>query len=270
MFIGPDGKPITSQEQWDNLVVELFSSQVLPLQEQACASAYAPFPFHPEIWPNWPLSQFRLEPQLADNAESRDQSNFWNLLVATVPLTRFWPAPGTIHILDVGSGSGLDAEALHAYFGGRVLPLGGREVTYLGIDIDESSIAEAKEIHQDRPDLKFEVADATDLDPVMSTQSPDLALNGFEVIIIRHQNASNPPAVWEALFEEAWDHLRAGGLLMITSYTCIEHVIMLDAFLDEGIIPDLDGQNPNAEMPFQTDDPSGLLLRDHYVTFFIK
>lgn len=203
---------------------------------------------------------------------TRDKINFWNLLAGTVPQTPFFAAPGeTIDILDIGCGRARGAVGLHAYFGGTTYPERGSNVTYTGIDIEPKEIVKARLTQLRRPDLRFVTADATNLTPVVSKMLPEVRKEGFEVIVIRHQNASSKrPGVWTKILREAWARLKAGGLLIVTSYTCQEHEIMTDVMQDLGAMAYINGRNPYAEMPFKQTNSTGLLKRDNYVSLFYK
>lgn len=289
MFFGLDGKtPVTSQEYLEQqleLMIPLLDNlgpgnpvtTFFIEEEDACSTNYCEIDYPislPTGWNSSPLYldyNFSSSSQTGDIGKRRDGINFWNLLVATVQQTPFLPYPGeTIDILDVGCGQALDAVGLHAYFGNSVYPYPGKSVTYTGIDIDKIEIAKAIYINKERPDLRFCVADATDLAPVTSTMPQEVQEEGFDVIVIRHQNASKNPDVWRAIFSEAWDRLIMGGILFFTSYTCIEHDIMLDIMLGLGATPLLNGHNPHAEMLLRSDNSTGLLKRDNYVAIFWK
>jgi len=293
MLLSLDGKPITNNTGWENMVETFFSSpegntlllSSLANQELVCSeeSSFIPelescsesWPFSfDNIGPRPPLQHFIASPTKANATLARierDQTNFWNLLVDTVSLLPYWPFQDTpIDILDVGCGMALDATSLHAYFGGTDYPQPGKNVTYTGIDINAKAIEKATALHHDRDDLQFIVADATDLTPVFASMANTVKKDGFEVAVIRHQNASNTPEIWRDIFSETWSRLRPGGILIVTSYTCLEHEVMTELMSDIGAEPFIEGRNPNAEMALTNDDPTGLLKRDKFVTLFWK
>lgn len=285
MFFGPDLKAVVSHADWEAQLETKLSTVFLIEEEETCRAQDSSADYNTAFDNKWPFSEVYLRhggspsspkrtssPRKDFNDGSRiDEMNFWDLLVGTVSQTPFAFRPSeAIDILDVGCGQGIGAVSLHAYFGGSVYPFPGEGVTYTGVDIGPKEIEKAAILHHHRPDLRFEVADATHLEPVASSVSPEVVDNGFEVIVIRHQNASNGTEVWRSIFSEAWERLKHGGLLLITSYTCLEHNIMLEVLADLGVVPYLSGRNPHVEMSLPSDDSSGLLKRDNYVALFWK
>lgn len=275
MFIGPNLRPVTDLDGDQPEGSFNGEAQVVARLEEICSEIFPTIYYDLPLKPEWSLSQDYINnvtPLTSFNSRREaDEINFWNLLVGTVPQTPFWPRSNeNLDVLDVGCGQAFDAVGLHAYFGGSFYPMPGEHVNYTGIDIDPDEIANARLLHDSRPELRFFTADATDLIPVVATMPPEVMREGFDVVVIRHQNASNLSEVWKAIFSEAWKSLAIGGLLFVTSYTCLEHDIMMDNMLDMGVVPFLSGRNPYAEMPLTSDHTAGILKRDKYVALFWK
>ncbi|OFZ33210.1 MAG: hypothetical protein A3D92_19495, partial [Bacteroidetes bacterium RIFCSPHIGHO2_02_FULL_44_7] len=153
-----------------------------------------------------------------------DQRHFWNMLIAV--MSKIHPQCPTkpdvnhpllrkTYVLDVGCGRGWDAMPLHSFFGQSPYGVPGRNVEYLGIDIDPFEIKVAKEEHETRPDLKFEVASATRFD-----EYPFLVGSKFDVVVIRHpvvferDSFSHINPMWYKIFKEVFEHLAPGGILI--------------------------------------------------------
>lgn len=191
----------------------------------------------------------------------KDEINFWNLLIGTmsqVPLA--YDEYRTLNVLNIGCGVAFETFALNSFLGGGNFPLEGSGVNTLGIDIDLESIEDAKQLNIDRTDANFIVADATDLSKLPNSEE------GYDFISIRHQNIGNGSEVWEKIFSEALRHLNEGGVIYITSYSCVEYAAA-DKYMQEiGAQVLLSGGNPLTELTLSlVTDNYGVLSRDKYV-----
>jgi len=108
-----------------------------------------------------------------------------------------WLPPGMgIRLLDIGCGIAEEA--------GELLS-SGRIREFLGVDLDERAIAEAR---RRWPGARFEVADAA-----------ELAAEGvgrFEVILLRRPDLLAQPARWRRVFARLPDLLSPDGRVIVT------------------------------------------------------
>lgn len=277
MLIGPNLRPITSQEDFDKQMADYFQNlfnnglgvpvkrELLSMAEGRCEQeqGYEDITFSVDFPKDRPFSTTHLE-SYGDSGFLADEINFWNLLVGMIPQVSFFPVNyGPVEILDVGCGEGLDAVGLHAYFGNAVYPNEGVMVNYFGIDIDTEEIKKAWAYHSDRPDLNFIVADATDLSGHFETNKE------FSVVVIRHQNIGGDHEIWSKIIAEAADHLVEGGILLITSYSCAEHSMMEEEVRGMGLVTYLTGRNTSSELTIPAPaEAQGILSRDKYVGIY--
>lgn len=224
----------------------------------------------PNRFPNrWVYSQRLLPVDLSHHLQQNtlEQRHFWNMLVTLIPQSRFRsPKERPTRILDVGCGSATDAIPLHTYFGKASPEKTGKNVQYLGIDIEAREIEKAKRINPQQPDIQFLVADATAFINY-------LELRGlFDVIVIRHQAIGSDIVLWSKIFEESLKHLAKKGIMLMTSYSCVEHQIALARLKALGVKVKLSGQNPFARRMSHGENAGiqPLQFRDHYVAIVTK
>lgn len=211
---------------------------------------------------------------LADDRAESDRRHFWNMLVATLPQLATFPPIIThrsskkIKILDVGCGDGWDAMPLVSYFGGSNFNHLNSNVDYLGIDISQGAIEDARKFHQEKgwPNLRFENADATCLNEHLFTRDK------FDIIVIRHPEVFTKYSkfitqTWLHIFKNAMLRLAEGGMLIITAYRCFEYLAADRVFKSYGAKQLFLGRNPfsaNIELY------GGVNARDQFVAIYTK
>lgn len=212
---------------------------------------------------------------LAKDEEESDRRHFWNMLVATMPrVASYLPIRRAndvtpereLTILDVGCGRGLDAIPLTSYFGDTPYGVPGRNVSYIGVDVDIVGLKNARGIHKDRPDLRFEQADATRFDDYPFLRGK------FDIVVIRHpevftRHSRRISDTWLHIFRESVAHLAEGGILLVTAYRCMEHLGAERALTSYGARRVFAGHNPfSANISFY----GGVDRRDQYVTIYTR
>ncbi|MCS6963371.1 MAG: class I SAM-dependent methyltransferase [Thermoflexus sp.] len=111
--------------------------------------------------------------------------------------TRWLPPEGEIRLLDVGCGTAEEAGEFLA---------SGRVVDFLGVDLDEGAIAQARARW---PEARWICADAARLS--------SKTLGGrFDAILIRRPDLLLQPARWRRVFRRLSEWLRPGGWIIVT------------------------------------------------------
>jgi len=175
------------------------------------------------------------------------RERFWNMLVTEVAKTQYQPPQDRqTQILDVGCGKCEEGIVLSAYFGGGEFGSASNNAKLIGIDIKKEDIDRAISNHQ-LPDFseritkyvlpsnfEFIHGDATKLDQY--PQTPDQV----DVIVIRHQQISDNEQVWVKIFQEALNRLSPNGIMILTSFSDVEHKMLMEKLnaLDVEILVD--------------------------------
>lgn len=152
--------------------------------------------------------------------------------------TAAWTPPPAPAILNLACGRADESGVLLS----SVAPH-ARELFYLGIDLRPVEIAEAKSrwlpVAPPGWQLDFRAGDASRTDRMKQ-------LPPFDLVFIRHQNYWHDPATWLVLFRNALGALKAGGLLVITSYFDREHELAMACLLECGATKLADVRHPHA------------------------
>lgn len=163
-----------------------------------------------------------------------ERRSFWNMLVTEVAKTDYRPPQDRpTQILDVGCGRCMEGIVLNSYFGGGHFGFNSNNVELKGIDLDPENIkkAEAEHMIMDYPNstkyvpktgYEFIRGDATDLEKY--EQLPEQ----FDVIMVRHQQISDSEQTWVKIFQEALKRLAPDGIIISTSFSDIEHDMLVE------------------------------------------
>lgn len=165
-----------------------------------------------------------------------NKARFWNMLVSTVERTGYAPPEGRQAIvLDLACGNCEEGYVLNAFFGGGKFGWNSDNVKLIGIDIDRDSVQQATATYG-KPDFseritkyvlpsnyEFIVGDATNLD--QHSQIPKDA----DIIVIRHQQISDNNQTWTKIFQQALKRINKDGIIVITSFSDIEHEELIRA-----------------------------------------
>jgi len=169
-------------------------------------------------------------------AEGNDKVRLWNMLVTYVNQSGYRkPKERKTEILSIGCGDGKDARALDEFFGEGNFGSPSDNINYTGVDVDVNAIEKAIERNK-RPDFSAQVTkyklpenyqficgDATDL----------AGLKGVplkaDVVMIRHQQIYNNEEVWRKIFQNALERVNEDGIIIITSFSDVEHEMMIKA-----------------------------------------
>ncbi len=179
---------------------------------------------------------------------------FWNMLVTEVSKTDYQPPQNRqTLILDVGCGRCEEGIVLSAYFGGGEYGFPSENVKLIGIDIKKEDIEKAIFSHQ-RPDFSEQVTkyvlppnfefihgDATKLDQY--PQIPDQV----DVIVIRHQQISANEKVWMEIFQKSLEKLSPNGIMILTSFSDIEHKMLMEKLKELDVEVVVNERNPFAK-----------------------
>ncbi len=158
-----------------------------------------------------------------------DGRAFWNLLIALDSYMQrklrrefLQHREHPVHIIDVGCGAATDADPLVSWFGNAKYSEEGSNVDYFGIDIASYQIDSLKSAAEGKPNMRFEIADATNF-----KKHPFLR-RLFDVIVIRHPEVFDRSSYcrlgyisphWYAIYREALDHLAPNGTIIVTNFT---------------------------------------------------
>ncbi len=173
------------------------------------------------------------------------RKRFWNMLATTINKTGYTPPQDRqTTILDLGCGRCDEGLVLSAYFGGNNFGSDSNKVKLVGVDINQEEInkaissnekpdfSEEKTKYALPPNYEFYCADATNLDSY--PQVPQQA----DVVVIRHEQISADQDIWTRIFQTARDRVNPEGIILITSFSDIEHETALKALaqLDCGVV----------------------------------
>jgi len=161
-----------------------------------------------------------------------ERQNYHTMLEYFVPDTVFPKRDrGGTAVLELGCGKADGAIVLRTYFGDYTGTYGDRCI-YFGIDLDEKAIDDAKrrysyyegQVSQGStqiPGFTFFCGDATDLStfPEIPTQ--------VDILVLRHQQISSNAEVWKRMLVGGIDKIAQGGVTLITSYSEVEHNMMV-------------------------------------------
>jgi len=176
------------------------------------------------------------------------------MLVATVARSGYKPPQGrqTI-ILNLGCGRCKEGIVLSAFFGGENFGSSSENVKLIGVDIKQKNIESAIRLyslpdfsekvtkHVLRPNYEFIVGDATNLDRYQQIPKE------VDVVVIRHQQISDNEQTWVKIFQQAIQRVSKHGIIIITSFSDIEHQMLIEALqkLDCEIV--INESNPYAK-----------------------
>jgi len=137
-------------------------------------------------------------------------------------------------VLDLACGECKEGYVLSAFFGGNQYGLPSDKVKIVGIDVDKSEIDRAIR-RQQKPDysqkittwhqpsnFEFICGDVTRLN-----QYPEIPQQ-VDVVIIRHQQISDNEQKWLQIFRQGLERITQGGFILITSYSDIEHQMLIE------------------------------------------
>lgn len=165
-----------------------------------------------------------------------NRQRFWNMLVSTVERAGYKPPQDrqTV-VLDLACGRCEEGLVLSAFFGGETFDWTNNNVRLIGVDIKEKDIEKAI-INYSMPDFSekvtkyvlppnydFIVGDATNLDRY--PQIPKRA----DIVAIRHQQISDNKHIWTKIFQQALLRLNEGGIIITTSFSDVEHEMLIKA-----------------------------------------
>ena len=183
-----------------------------------------------------------------------ERKRFWNMLVTEVAKTDYQPPQDRqAQILDVGCGKCKEGIVLSAYFGGGEFGSANDNVKLIGIDINKRDIDKAISGHQ-RTDFSQQVTryvlpsnfefihgDATKLDQY--PQIPDQ----LDVIVIRHQRILDNEEIWTEIFQESLNRLSPDGIMILTSFSDVEHQMLMEKLKELNVEVKIDETNPYAK-----------------------
>ena len=185
----------------------------------------------------------------------RNRERFWNMLVSTVERAGYKPPPQERQttILNLGCGKCEEGKVLSAFFGGENFGFSSENVKLIGVDINQKAIERATRNHL-MPDFseeimkyvlpsnyEFIVGDATSLDQYQQIPKE------VDVVVIRHQRISESEQTWTKIFQQAIQRVSRDGIIIITSFSDIEHEMLIKALqkLDCEIV--INESNPHAK-----------------------
>src|SRR3989338_766715 len=169
-------------------------------------------------------------------AVGENRTRFWNMLVATIGRVGYEPPQDRqTQVLDLGCGRCEEGIVLSAFFGGNNFGYASDRVKLTGVDISQKDIDRAIQDNQKAdftkpittynlpPNFEFIVGDATDLSKY--PQVPQQA----DAVVIRQKQISDNTQVWTKIFRQALDRVTPEGIVLITSFSDIEHKMALEA-----------------------------------------
>jgi len=179
------------------------------------------------------------------------RERFWNMLVTEVAKSDYQPPQDRqTQILDVGCGKCEEGIVLSAYFGGGEFGSASDHTKVVGIDIKKEDIERAISGHK-VPDFSEQITkyvlpsnfefvhgDATKLDQY--PQIPDQV----DVVVIRHQQISDDEEIWTKIFQESLKKLSPNGIMILTSFSDIEHQMLMEKLKELEVEVIVDEKNP--------------------------
>lgn len=176
-------------------------------------------------------------------------------------------------ILDIGCGVCNEAFPLTTFFGRQKFGSEGSNVRVIGIDISDEDIARAIDRNSStsfdgerlstrlRDAYQFITADASKLDELVNI--PEQA----GVVMLRHPMISNTSQPWKLIIAQAINKLSTDGIAILTSFTEIEHGILVRTLNELSCEVLLDAKNPHARFHVQD---TNIIACDHYVAIVRK
>ncbi|TSC90258.1 MAG: hypothetical protein G01um10145_362 [Microgenomates group bacterium Gr01-1014_5] len=246
----PFEKPPTVQPETDLKDKIKLSTRILPLEKGA------------NLVDDYTLSTFETPEErerylkvLEGARETGDNiQRFWNMLVSTVERAGYKPPQERqTTILDLGCGECEEGIVLSAFFGGETLGSSSNNVKLIGVDISEKDISRAVSGYS-IPDFservtkyvlphnyEFIVGDATNLDQYQQIPKE------VDVVVIRHEQISNNEQTWAKIFQQAIQRVGKDGIIIITSFSDIEHKMLIEALRQLDCEIAIDESNPYAK-----------------------
>lgn len=177
-----------------------------------------------------------------------------------------------VTIWSVACGSRYDYEVLIEFYGNRefgsVVFTTNTALLY-GIDISEESVTECQTLYKkwnhnsEKSELpkyyNFLVGDATHLEK-LDIPKPD-------VIFIGHQQISASKKIWGDIFMSCYEQMKKGSVMVITSYTHVEHSMMLEKLSELQIPVKKSDKNPFSK---QLVDNIPDLCKNNYYVLIMK
>ena len=176
------------------------------------------------------------------------------MLVSTIERAGYKPPQERqTTILDLGCGKCEEGIVLSAFFAGGNFGNSSENVKLMGVDIKKEDIERAISSYSSPdfsekitkyvlpPNYEFIVGDATNLDQYQ--QIP----REVDVVVIRHEQISDNEQTWAKIFQQAIQRVSKDGIIIITSFSDIEHKMLIEALrkLDCEIV--IDESNPYAK-----------------------
>lgn len=190
----------------------------------------------------------KINPKTRENAKKvgDNRKRFWNMLVSTIERSGYKPPQGRqTKILDLACGVCEEGIVLSAFFGGGSFGNSNENVKIIGVDIKKKEIEDAISSYSKsgvlQPNYEFITGDATNLDQYQQIPSE------VDAVVIRHQQISVNEDVWTKIFQQALQGVNKEGIVIITSFSDIEHEILIEALqkLDCEIV--INESNPYAK-----------------------
>ncbi len=233
---------ITPQESQPKIIL---SKQLIPLDEWDSSTMDT---LNPP-----PTEQIRLMREGAKKVGDL-RKRFWNMLIATVEQTGYRPPQGRpTKILDIGCGDCIEGSVLTAYFGGSTFGTNSENAKLTGIDLKGKEIEKAKQNYTSAdfskkittykllPNFHFIAGDATHLESY-----PEIPKEA-DVVMIRHQEISANNQIWENIIRAAAKRLSPNGIMILTSFSELEHQMLVEKINELGLKIVLNKKNPYAK-----------------------
>jgi hypothetical protein len=176
---------------------------------------------------------------------------FWNMLVSEVSASGYTPPQGRrTEVLVLGCGCCAEGMFLNGFFGGGEFGRKNTNARVTGIDIQSKEIERAiqKNLSLDASgrrslpeSLQFITGDATKLDQY--PQIPEQA----DVVVLRHQQISASEKVWGSIFKQALQRVTPEGIVICTSFSDVEHEMLLRKLAELDCQVVISKRNPHAK-----------------------